>query len=39
MDDLLYLAVLVGCMAVTLGLVRLCAVLMPAKTQEAGSKP
>ena len=37
-DDLLYLAVLVGCLAATFGLVRLCSALMPEKTQEAGSK-
>ena len=36
-DDLMYLAILAGCLAVTLGLVRVCAVLMTGS--QAGGKP
>lgn len=38
MEDLIYLGILAGCVAVTLGLVRLCAVLTPDQP-SAGDKP
>jgi hypothetical protein len=38
MNDLIYLAILAGCLAVTLGLVRLCAALMPADQPQQGGK-
>jgi hypothetical protein len=37
MSDLVYLAILIGCVAATWGLVRLCATLMPRDT--SGSNP
>jgi hypothetical protein len=37
MNDLLFLAILAGCLALTFGLVRMCAALMPHET--SGSKP
>jgi hypothetical protein len=37
MDDLTYLAILVGFVALTFGLVRMCSALMPRET--SGSKP
>ena len=37
MDDLMFLAILVGFLALTLGLVRMCQALIPRET--SGSKP
>jgi hypothetical protein len=40
MNDLLFLAVLLACLALTFGLVRLCAGLMTHETSsQIGSKP
>ena len=40
MTDLLFIAIFLTCVALTLGLVRMCAALMPRATpSQTGSKP
>ncbi len=40
MNDMLYLAIMLVCIALTFGLVRVCSALMPAETpSKTGSKP
>jgi hypothetical protein len=36
MDDVIYLGILAGCLVATLGLVRLCAVIMPGASRTGG---
>jgi hypothetical protein len=40
MDDIIFIAIMLACVAVTFGLVRMCAALMPSdSTSRTGSKP
>jgi len=39
MNDLIFLAILLACLAVTFGFIRMCAGLMPKETSQPGSKP
>lgn len=40
MDDLIFITIMLACLAVTFGLVRMCEALMPGDTRsQAGSQP